>query len=205
MSPQRGRPPSGTQRRVKDLPDATAWPVPSRRPQITIRPRARIIFNPRRGQSGRHPSAHHEAAARRSLAGSRITRSRTRTPEPYLPTPGPVTPTGAGRRGSPAGAGLPSSRGGPGDDCLGHRGRGAIRLDHRRWKSAAQADAPSHAIKCARNRQGVRSRCGPETAVLLAALSRIVAPTPARSAPGPGSQAMMSSLPQFRSKLLEPT
>jgi len=41
--------------------------------------------------------------------------------------------------------------------------------------------------------------------VLLAALSRILLPTPARSAPGSGLHAMMSSVPQFRRELLEPT
>jgi hypothetical protein len=51
-------------------------------------------------------------------------------------------------------------------------------------------------------RQAVRSR---DRAVLLAALSRILMPTPARSAPGSGLHAMMSSLPQVRSELLEPT
>jgi hypothetical protein len=44
-----------------------------------------------------------------------------------------------------------------------------------------------------------------DRAVLLAALSRIVVPTPARCPPGSGPQAMMSSLPQFHSELLEPT
>jgi hypothetical protein len=46
---------------------------------------------------------------------------------------------------------------------------------------------------------------GPAPRALYDSLSRIVMPTPARSAPGSGPQAMMSSLPQFRSELLEPT
>jgi hypothetical protein len=68
--------------------------------------------------------------------------------------------------------------------------------------SAREHSAEQGVLHMAVSRQGVRSR---GRAVLLAALSRIVMPTPARSAPGPGPQAMMSSLPQFRSELLEPT
>ena len=56
-----------------------------------------------------------------------------RTPELYVPSPGPVTLSGAGRRGSRRRRSLRQAAAGSGDDRPGDRGRGAIRAVHRRW------------------------------------------------------------------------